>query len=138
MRGMMMQKKSVGIIILAIFGFVVGIFNLWKGIGYIGFHFVSAVEFLSLAIVCAVLSLGLLKLRKWARIATFIFSSLTIPLCLLLIYGTWLHFEGYRQTWAFWPLIELFPSLLFSLCAIFYLTRPKVKNYFYGDFRGDN
>ena len=122
-----MHKKSFGVMILAFYGFIVGIVNVLSCIFYPSFYF-SIVLVISL--ICGILSFGLIKLLNWARVAIFIFSLFVIFLVLFLFYGTVIEMIGYRQTWVFLELVRIFPLLLFCLSAIYYLSRPNVKKRF--------
>lgn len=111
--------------IITIFGFIVGLFNI-----FIGISDKNNAAFLIIGAICIILNVGLFMLQNWARIATFVLFIFLVLLNILLIYGTWLEISGYRQTWAFIGIIINLPLLLWSILAISTVARPKIKELF--------
>lgn len=113
--------------IIATFGFIVGMFNIFMGVSS-----GPNIAFLVAAFICFVLSFGIFKLWNWARMATFILFVVVVLVNGLLLYGTWLDIMGHQNTWALLGIIANFPLSLWSLVATVILSLPKVKKQFRG------
>ncbi len=84
---------------------------------------------LASAVTSAILGVGLLNYRDWAR-ALLVFFSGYIVLTKILIFMNLLHFSG--EVFTYIPTgIKNASSILYHILLVFYLTRPRILRLFH-------
>ena len=91
---------------------------------YIISLFLSFVMFSLYIILCIIGGLGLLKKKKWGKIATILHATLIVVLGLIIL--------GYVVLLRYSPLLIPFSLIFIAIgtLAIIYLTKQEVKEYF--------
>jgi len=126
MGGMMEKKRSVGTIIFGIILIFISIYEIAELVissNQLGVKI--SVGALLGWLVPAVFGIGILKLNNIFRVLTICMSSMFIVLTPILYFcfGKLIY---NKTSYA----IESLSLVAFSLCAIYYFTRPKVKEQF--------
>lgn len=112
-----MPKRPGRIIIITIFGILIGLLNILPVIsgGYI---------FLAIGLITILLSLGIFMLWNWARIAFVIFSILFIAVYALLTIAAFQRaYQGFAGMACFFHL----PLLLLSISVVVTLNQKEIK-----------
>jgi len=122
-----MQKiRSRRILLLSIYGFIIGLFY-----AFVIPRKENPVFFIN-GLFCIILSFGFFKKWKWARILGIIFSIIMILIYILLILYTFAGWN-YHHGFAAIGLIFNFPLLIFCLLALDYLNNSNIKILFKND-----
>jgi hypothetical protein len=118
-----MVNRPTKITIIAILGFIIGLFYISVFRGKVD------IDLLINGLVCIIFSLGLFKIKNWARIMGIISSWISIFIYLNLIIYTITYYQRHHG-FAVIALILYLPLLLFSIWVLDCLNQPKIKQFF--------
>jgi len=131
-REMMEKKRSVGVIIIALLFFIIGIIgalNVLRDMIKFGQYNLEMFTIFTIFSGFIILSIGLFKLFQWARITVIFISLLCIGFYIYLIISYFNpRFFGHDYSgFELMGIIFYIPGVLLSLVFIYYLTRPQSK-----------
>jgi hypothetical protein len=122
-----MKKGSIGILIYATIGFLIGIYSTY----IVSSSNFSPYWFIGPAFV--ILSLGMFIMRNWVRIAIITLSIFYILLNIFNITEPMFKYHSSIDPFTYTFLCLLSPVFFFCIYSLIYLTHPKVKEQFKKD-----